>query len=274
VTVAREWIELEGERVSYITSHGDGMAVLFCHGNSTSAESFRRILEGPIGARYRAVALDFPGHGDSARDPRAYSIPGLVHTVTSFVAAKEWTRFALVGHSLGGHVLIEALDALRGASGAMLISAPPLRVSELAEVYRPDPTEGLLFAGALTAAQVARFAGALSSPQMSRRAMLEDAIARADPAFRTSLGASVAAGQLADEKEIAARTTLPIALVHGAEDPFIHAAYYRSVELGAPWRAGVFPIAGAGHSPHLDDRGPFADLLASFLRDCDVDAAA
>jgi pimeloyl-ACP methyl ester carboxylesterase len=43
------------------------------HGNSSSSRAFSRQLDGPMGKRFRLVAVDLPGHGasDDAKDPGA-----------------------------------------------------------------------------------------------------------------------------------------------------------------------------------------------------------
>src|SRR5271163_4990788 len=64
-------------------SAGGGGPLVFIHGNSSSARAFSRQLEGPLGARWRILAIDLPGHGqsDDARDPAAYLLPGQARTV-------------------------------------------------------------------------------------------------------------------------------------------------------------------------------------------------
>ena len=46
---------------------GDGdLPVLLIHGNSLSREVFRNQLGGALSRKYRLVALDLPGHGESS----------------------------------------------------------------------------------------------------------------------------------------------------------------------------------------------------------------
>ena len=60
---------------------GDGdLPVLLIHGNSLSREVFRKQLGGALSRKYRLVAFDLPGHGESgdALDAsRTYTRPGL-----------------------------------------------------------------------------------------------------------------------------------------------------------------------------------------------------
>ena len=56
-------------------SAGRGPAVALIHGNSSSSRAFARQVDGPLGQRFRLVAIDLPGHGasDDAKDG-AYSL--------------------------------------------------------------------------------------------------------------------------------------------------------------------------------------------------------
>jgi pimeloyl-ACP methyl ester carboxylesterase len=59
-------------------SAGRGPPVVLIHGNSSSSRVFSRQLDGPLGQRFRLIAVDLPGHvaSDDAEDPSAYSLPG------------------------------------------------------------------------------------------------------------------------------------------------------------------------------------------------------
>ncbi|MET0793589.1 MAG: alpha/beta hydrolase [Polyangiaceae bacterium] len=273
-TLLRTMTEVAGEGVACLESPGSGPDLLLCHSNSTSAELYRPLLEGPLGARCHAVAVDFPGHGRSAFSQRgsdAYSLPALARGLAELVARRRLERYVLVGHSLGGHAILEALDALPGARGVFLISAPPIQPTNLAQVFQPDPSEGLLFKSALESAEVDRFARALLRPGVAPRASeaaMREAIAATDPAFRSVLGSSLAAGLLGDEIASAARSSVPMALSFGTDDPIIRSNAYRAVELRNPWRGGAFPFGGQGHSPHLTAPVEFSELLGAFIDEC------
>jgi pimeloyl-ACP methyl ester carboxylesterase len=266
--------ELGSERIACLESKGSGPTLVMCHSNSTSAELFRPLLEGSLGAHYQGLALDFPGHGRSAFSPRAaesYSLPGLAQLLVEFIARRRLRRYVLVGHSLGGHAILEALDGLEGAAGVLLIGAPPINLDSLAQVFQPDPTQGLLFQEKLSATDAERFALALVRPALVPAA-IEEALRRSisgcDPAFRSRLGASLAKGHLRDETLAVTRSRVPLLFLHGSEDPFIRSAAYRAVSAPQPWREGVITLRGHGHSPQLSAPLEVAELIAAFVQDC------
>src|SRR3974390_1079981 len=85
-------------------SPGRGPSAVLIHGNSSSSRAFSRQLEGPLGERFRLVAVDLPGHGasDNARDPSAYSLPGHARAVRAAADALGLKDARFVGWSLGG----------------------------------------------------------------------------------------------------------------------------------------------------------------------------
>ncbi len=58
---------------------------------------------------YRVIAYDHPGFGKSWKDPSVYNIPFLVQTLFEFISALQLKEITIVGHSLGGTVILETL---------------------------------------------------------------------------------------------------------------------------------------------------------------------
>src|ERR1700709_1908258 len=104
------------------TSHGSlaveesgegGMPVLLIHGNSSCRGVFRRQLDGRLGRRYRLIAFDLPGHGESsnASDPqRTYTRGGLAGAAVELLGTLDVAEAVVLGWSLGGHIAIDMLS--------------------------------------------------------------------------------------------------------------------------------------------------------------------
>jgi len=71
-------IDVGGQRIAYAQSEGRGRPVIFVHGNSSSARTWQQVMAGPFGQRFRCLAFDLPGHGNSASPTNRedYSLPG------------------------------------------------------------------------------------------------------------------------------------------------------------------------------------------------------
>src|SRR6202167_1241333 len=107
---------------------GQGPPVVLIHGNSSSSSVFARQLEGPLGERFRLIAVDLPGHGrsDDAKDPSAYSLPGYARAVRTVLDALGIEAAHFVGWSLGGHVALEMAPDLRNPPRVVIFGTPPL----------------------------------------------------------------------------------------------------------------------------------------------------
>jgi pimeloyl-ACP methyl ester carboxylesterase len=101
-------ITLHGSRFHY-TEQGDRSAppVVMLHGVTGHARTWDG--EGAaLASRYRVIALDQRGHGDSDPPPDAdYTIATLAGDLAAFADALSLQRFAVVALSLGGRVAIQ-----------------------------------------------------------------------------------------------------------------------------------------------------------------------
>jgi pimeloyl-ACP methyl ester carboxylesterase len=257
--------------IELLESDGLGTPVFLVHGNSSAADSFEPLLQSQLGRRTKLVALSLPGHGgsSSARDPEAvYNIPALGQLVAKVVAAYGESRYWLVGQSLGGHALTESLDALPGALGLLLISAPPTSLAHFAQTFKPDPSEGRLFKGPLDASEVELLADCFSLPAADpSRARLVANIRRTDSLFRPSLGASLALGRALDEREIVGQSRVPLAVLAGSEDRFLNPSYFGTLPAERLWRGKTVVFEGSGHLLHLDSPTRFEAVLGDFLEE-------
>ncbi len=81
---------------------GDPTPLLFLHGFGMSARVWDPFAEALAG-RYRVLALDARGHGDSDHDPEfRYSHAAVTRDVECVADALGLERLSLVGHSMGG----------------------------------------------------------------------------------------------------------------------------------------------------------------------------
>ena len=127
-----------GVRLRYL-EQGDpaGPAVILLHGLADSSFSFSRILPG-LSGRYRALAPDQRGHGDSDRPADGYHPRGMAEDVLALMDALAIDRAVLLGHSMGTFVAQQAARAApaRIAGLVLLGSAPSARNEVLQEVQR------------------------------------------------------------------------------------------------------------------------------------------
>src|SRR5438105_4735903 len=107
--IARSSFDSAGVKIAYIES-GKGEDVILVHGLYSSAQMnwvmpgiFKRLAE-----KYRVVALDLRGHGDSDKPDAedAYGQP-MVDDITRLMDHLKIQKAHIVGYSLGGIIVMK-----------------------------------------------------------------------------------------------------------------------------------------------------------------------
>ena len=100
-----KFVELHGDRVAY-RDEGNGEALLLIHGMAGSSETWRAVLP-RLAKKYRVVAPDLLGHGQSAKPRGDYSLGAFAVWLRDFLDELGITHATIVGHSLGGGVAMQ-----------------------------------------------------------------------------------------------------------------------------------------------------------------------
>ena len=98
--LARAVVSVDGRRLSYLDSGGEGPVLLALHGHFAEARTFAR-LAADLGGPLRVVALDQRGHGHSDR-PADFSREGYVEDAAAVLAQLGCGPAVVLGHSMGG----------------------------------------------------------------------------------------------------------------------------------------------------------------------------
>jgi pimeloyl-ACP methyl ester carboxylesterase len=105
---------------------GEGDPVLLLHGLGATKASFLPTVAA-LARTHRAIAVDLPGFGDSAKPLRAaYDPPFFADGVLALLEALELDRAHLVGNSMGGRVAIEVGLVAPERVGRLGLLAPSL----------------------------------------------------------------------------------------------------------------------------------------------------
>ncbi len=241
--------DVGGRKISYAGAGQDGDVVLLVHGYGGDRNSWL-FLQEPLAARYQVYALDLPGHGTSAKDVGEGSLSVLADAVTGVLDALGAGRAHLVGHSMGGAVVlaVAARDPARIAS--LTLIAP--------SGFGPEINAGYLrgFADAQTRRELKAVIGQLFDDEsLVTRQLVDDLLAYkrldgVDEALHaladTLLDGEAQRGDSAAPLAVIAGA-VPVTVVWGHADRIIPAAQAESV-TGAVRHL----IDGAGHMPHME----------------------
>ena len=83
---------------------GSGKPLICIPGWSQTAAQFKHQLSG-LSDRYRVIAVDMRGHGESDKPDNGYTIQRLAKDVQDLLIARNLTDVTLMGHSMGSSVI-------------------------------------------------------------------------------------------------------------------------------------------------------------------------
>ena len=101
----------DGVAVRYEVHGGGTPAVVFIHGWSCDRRYWQRQV-GHFAARFTVVTIDLAGHGESGTGRQSWTMPAFGEDVVAVVTELNLPDMVLVGHSMGGDVVVEAARRL------------------------------------------------------------------------------------------------------------------------------------------------------------------
>ena len=123
------FVNLNGLRFHDREYAGPGRPIVLLHGLASNSRWW--LLGGPLLARrFRVLALDQRGHGESDKPDDGYDFATVTGDLAAFVDALELERPVVVGHSWGGEMALEyAATYPERAAGAVLVEGGFMEVS-------------------------------------------------------------------------------------------------------------------------------------------------
>ncbi|GAB1812115.1 alpha/beta fold hydrolase [Mycobacterium sp. MUNTM1] len=100
-----KFLHLHGDRIAYRDA-GEGEVLLLIHGMAGSSETWRSVIP-PLSKKFRVIAPDLLGHGESAKPRTDYSLGAFAVWLRDFLDELGVGRATVVGHSLGGGVAMQ-----------------------------------------------------------------------------------------------------------------------------------------------------------------------
>lgn len=137
----------DGVHIEYqVYGHGEP-AVVLVHGWSNNANYWNAQLD-DLKARYTVVTLNLAGHGASERNRTDWSMANYAADVAAVVHEIPNRRVVLVGHAMGGIVVLEAarligarVIGIIAVDSLKSIGQPPMSKAQFDELMKPFRTD-------------------------------------------------------------------------------------------------------------------------------------
>jgi pimeloyl-ACP methyl ester carboxylesterase len=248
----------DGTALAYVEAGAGDPPFVFVHGWTCNHTHFAPQAE-HFAREHRVVAVDLRGHGASDAPEQRYTVSAFADDVAWLCEQLGIEQPVLVGHSMGGTVVLEVAARHPELPSAVVTvdSAPIVANSDAAETAAALVD---VFAGpdgpATRAALIEQTTSALThDPELHGRVRQDMAAVPDHVAFSciTNLGAW--------DGEAAARACRVPALHIGAEDPFNDAAALRAIN--PLFRTGQ--TVGAGHFNQLEVPDQVNLMIERFL---------
>ena len=97
----------DGVRISYDVGGKGEPVLVFVHGWSCSREYWKEQV-GHFSKKHKVVTIDLAGHGRSGLSRKDYTIEAFGKDVAAVAEKLNLNRIILIGHSMGGPVIVEA----------------------------------------------------------------------------------------------------------------------------------------------------------------------
>lgn len=253
-------------RFSYETA-GDRAfpPLVFLHGIGGAARAWHGQLEA-FSDRYRAIAWDMPGYGDSAALP-VVSISTLADALQDFLQEVGAIKPILVGHSIGGMIVQQWLTKKTGIAAAIVLAQTSPAFGKADGDWQKEfigARLGPLDRGetmvSLAPTLVKELVG--DDPDIGGMELARDCMAAVPEAtYRATIRALLGFDQRAALKNIA----VPTLVLSGTKDKNAPAPMMAKMASYIPSAAYV-ELEGVGHLVNLERPATFDAVLDSFLK--------
>ncbi len=243
---------------------GDTVPIVFLHGVGSDKSVWAPQLE-HFGAVRRAIALDYPGYGESDSAARGTTRDDLAAAIVTAMDALGVQQAHVCGLSLGGVIAIAMHHAAPERCASLI----------LADTFAVHPDGQAIYDRSIAASEQMSELAAARTPVLLAPGASEDlhqevreTMARIDPeVFR--IGAE--AVWLADQRERVAAIQVPTLVLVGDQDTVTPPELSREL---ADMIAGaeLHTLAGAGHLANVERPNDFNDAVQAFIERAEAQA--
>jgi pimeloyl-ACP methyl ester carboxylesterase len=241
---------------------GEGpVSLVFVHGWSCDRSYWKEQLD-YFAQAHRVVALDLAGHGGSGLNRDDWTLPAFGEDVAAVINGLGLKRVVLVGHSMGGPVIVEtARIAPEEVIGLVVVDAlqdpdaPSMSLDAMQGFIAPFEEN---FSGAMRNLVSAAMFVPQSDPIL--KAWIVEDMASAQPDVGVGALRNTILWPTTTRAEALAALRVPVRLINSPSYPTDSAAANR-------YGMDVVIMSGVGHFVMMEDPQTFNALLSSAIAD-------
>ena len=222
------------------------------------------IQEVALETRYRVIAVDLPGHGNSTPPRAAVTIEGMADEVSALLAALDEEPAHVVGLSLGACVALRLGLQSPGRVRSLTLVNPFARVQPTG----PRDVARLLLRLTMLGVAPMRMVGAHVArglfPWPEQRALYEAAVTSLGATSRRGYASALRALAQFDARGQVAAIRRPTLVVAGDRDTMVPLAPKLRLAAAIP-SARIVVVPASGHATPYDQPGTFNRVLLEFL---------
>ncbi|HEX5455750.1 MAG TPA: alpha/beta hydrolase [Candidatus Saccharimonadales bacterium] len=233
----------------------DGKVILFLHGWADESSNFKA-LASVFSDNYRCIIIDLPGFGGSEIPKEPLYLPDFSRKVAKFLVKIRTRPYAVIGHSNGGAIAINAISGneispkklvLLASSG--IRSGQSFKKTALKLLAKPAKASLIMVPAGKRKGLKRKLYARIGSDYMVAENMKDT--------FKHIVSYDISAD--------AASLDLPVLLIYGEADKTTPPQMGRRLkEIIKSSRLETIP--GAGHFIHLDKKDEVAGLIKGFLK--------
>lgn len=214
-------------------------------------------------AAFTYAFIDHRGYGASRHLPGPHGMQQMAADALSLADLLGWSRFAVVGHSMGGmaaqRLAIDAADRVQGLVGVTPVPAGGVRLPpEVQSVFEAAASDDAAAAMVIETSLGRRYTPALTQQLLAlKRASV------APDVFSAYLRAFTGPG-FADE---AAALRCPVLALYGEYDEGVSGEMVRATFGSLYPQVRIEPLAASGHYPMVETPAQLATAMERFLRE-------
>jgi pimeloyl-ACP methyl ester carboxylesterase len=240
------------------------MNILFIPGNSQSTDTFSEQLNSSKLKEHQISVFDLEAAINSLSSPKAETFFfALKDKLIDLHRKKHFD--CIIGHSWGGHLLIESIADMKGVKGIMTIGTPFMsKPPRMEESFLPNPAIPLFYTKELNHEQLIQLADACLYNKKWVN-YIANGMSKSSGTIRELTPAAIGTGSYNNEVKVVEQLNIPLAIIHGEKDKMVNINYYNSLNIPTLWQNKVHIISKSAHFPQLENADDFNQILTQFI---------